>query len=95
MYNKRINPQRDENEPEIVDALRKAGYHVDRIDGEGVPDLLVIRKSLDVPAFIVETPEAALMHARYHPICLLEVKMKGGRLRPKQRDWFAKVLNNG
>ena len=39
--NKRHNARRDENEPLIVEALRKAGALVDRIDGTGVPDLLV------------------------------------------------------
>jgi hypothetical protein len=33
--------RRDTNEPEIVDALVAAGASVTRIDGDGVPDLLV------------------------------------------------------
>ena len=32
---------RDANEPEIVDALRAAGASVSRLDGPGLPDLLV------------------------------------------------------
>lgn len=33
--------QRDRNEPEIVEALRAAGAAVQKLDGTGVPDLLV------------------------------------------------------
>lgn len=33
--------RRDENEPTIVEALVKAGAAVQRLDGSGVPDLLV------------------------------------------------------
>ena len=32
---------RDENEPAIVAALEARGYDVTRVNGEGVPDLLV------------------------------------------------------
>ncbi len=39
--NKRHNARRDANEPGIVEALRKSGALVDRIDGTGTPDLLV------------------------------------------------------
>jgi len=39
--NIRRAPQRDTNEPEIVAALVKAGASVTRINGTGVPDLLV------------------------------------------------------
>jgi Holliday junction resolvase len=41
MSNIRRAPQRDSNEPEIVAALVKAGASVTRINGTGVPDLLV------------------------------------------------------
>ena len=37
----RLNPARDENERDIVDALRKRDASVVRISGPGVPDLLV------------------------------------------------------
>lgn len=33
--------RRDENEPGIVQALEGAGAYVTRLDGDGVPDLLV------------------------------------------------------
>jgi hypothetical protein len=42
--NKRHAARRDDNEPEIVEALRWAGALVDRIDGKGVPDLLVAHR---------------------------------------------------
>lgn len=39
----RRNPRRDANEKLIVDALRAQGFHVTRISGAGVPDLLVAK----------------------------------------------------
>ena len=36
----RRNPSRDENEPEIVAALRKMGVSVQPLSAKGVPDLL-------------------------------------------------------
>lgn len=33
--------KRDGNEPEIVDALEAQGFSVGRINGEGIPDLVV------------------------------------------------------
>lgn len=41
MSNIRRAPQRDTNEPAIVAALKAAGASVTRINGTGVPDLLV------------------------------------------------------
>lgn len=41
MSQHRRNPRRDENEPEIVDALKQAGALVERVNGAGIPDLLV------------------------------------------------------
>lgn len=41
MSNIRRAPQRDTNEPEIVKELEEAGASVTRINGTGVPDLLV------------------------------------------------------
>jgi hypothetical protein len=38
---RRVNAKRDENEPEIVKALKLAGAKVDRLSGRGTPDLLV------------------------------------------------------
>lgn len=37
----RRNPRRDINEAIIVEALEARGFHVDRISGAGIPDLLV------------------------------------------------------
>jgi hypothetical protein len=37
----RRNPRRDTNEAIIVQALEARGFHVDRISGAGIPDLLV------------------------------------------------------
>jgi Holliday junction resolvase len=37
----RRNPRRDKNEATIVQALEARGFHVDRINGAGIPDLLV------------------------------------------------------
>ena len=39
----RFAARRDENEREIVDALRGVGASVHRLDGPGLPDLLVGR----------------------------------------------------
>lgn len=33
--------KRDENEPDIVDAMKARGCSVTRLDGDGVPDLVV------------------------------------------------------
>ncbi len=41
MSNIRRAPQRDTNEPAIVSALEAAGASVTRLNGTGVPDLLV------------------------------------------------------
>ena len=35
--------KRDKNEAEIVSALERTGWHVRKINGTGVPDLLCIR----------------------------------------------------
>jgi hypothetical protein len=34
-------PRRDENEPEVVEAFRRLGAHVQALSAKGVPDLLV------------------------------------------------------
>lgn len=46
----RHNAQRDANEPEIVAALKAKGAIVWRINGKGVPDLLVGYKSVTILA---------------------------------------------
>ena len=68
----RRNPRRDACEPAIVDALRAQGFHVTRISGAGVPDLLVSRRTVDAfgkPCGWVR---------------LVEVKMPKGRYRAAQ-----------
>lgn len=37
----RYNPKRDDNEPLLIDYLRKAGCVVQRLSGPDIPDLLV------------------------------------------------------
>jgi Holliday junction resolvase len=39
----RRNPKRDANEADIVMALESLGFHVTRLSGDGVPDLLLSR----------------------------------------------------
>jgi hypothetical protein len=41
---RRFNPRRDGNECELIGALEKCGFAVDRISGAGIPDLLVSRR---------------------------------------------------
>jgi len=67
--------KRDSVEPEIVEALVKAGCTVERLSKKGVPDLLVgfIDPDTNVPTNI-----------------LMEAKSKGGKLTQDQIDWIAK-----
>ena len=48
--NNRHNPQRDANEPEIIEALKAKGAIVWRLNGKGIPDLLVGYKSVTILA---------------------------------------------
>ena len=59
----RYNPRRDENEPEIIEALRKEGVFVERLSGARVPDLLCCHKGL---LFLVEVkmPDGRLTKAQ-------------------------------
>lgn len=41
--NARLNARRDSNERIIIEALEARGFHVDQINGAGIPDLLVSR----------------------------------------------------
>ena len=43
----RHNARRDENERIIVEALEARGFHVDRLSGKGIPDLLVSKHGQD------------------------------------------------
>ena len=48
MSNRRRNPARDANEPEIVAALQAHGWTVERLNGRGVPDLLLGKNGVNV-----------------------------------------------
>ena len=89
MSQNRFSAKRDENEPEIVDALRKAGYFVSRLNGTGIPDLLVIEPGEHNNSMIhtVDNVEDALTAAQGGFITLLEVKMPGKKLNKIQREW--------
>lgn len=40
----RRNPKRDVNESQVIEALERCGFTVERISQKGVPDLLVSRR---------------------------------------------------
>jgi Holliday junction resolvase len=68
----RRNPRRDGNEIPIVRALEAQGFHVTRISGAGVPDLLVSKRVVDA------------FGKPYGWVRLVEVKMPKGRFKPAQ-----------
>ena len=84
----RTKAARDQNETEIVDALRKAGYFVTRLNDPGVPDLLVLKH--DPPLCKVHSPEEAFdaMRCVRGQAVLMEVKMPGKDLNQRQREWW-------
>jgi len=84
----RRDAKRDENEKEIVSALRSEGYAVFRLSGPGIPDLLVVKPSTDVPIFVCETVAQALKCAAKANLSLIEVKMPGGTLTESQQAFF-------
>ena len=88
--------QRDENEGEIVAALKAAGKFVTRVkssDPAGCPDLIVITPGHDIPLFVVETIDQALdVAACDEPIALVEVKVEGKKLNSKQLDWHGEAI---
>lgn len=59
----RRNPKRDSNEPEIVNALARAGAFVSQLSGEGIPDLLVIFRS-NIYLIEVKAPKGKLTPAQ-------------------------------
>jgi hypothetical protein len=65
----RYSAKRDENEPQIVGWFRELDCEVKRLNGEGVPDLLV-----------------SVGGSR--GLILVEVKMPGKHLNPKQVQFF-------
>jgi hypothetical protein len=65
----RVNAKRDENEPKIVGWFRELDCEVKRLNGEGLPDLLV-----------------SVGGSR--GLILVEVKMPGKHLNPKQVQFF-------
>lgn len=86
---------RDANEPEIIERLRQEGCFVDRLNGSGQPDLLVIAGP-NPPLYVVRSvPEAiaAVQEARTNlqSIALIEVKSPRGALTPAQKDWHNAV----
>ena len=94
--------KRDENEAEIVKALRDAGYFVTHLNDPGVPDLLVIDPWPDVPLFVATSPKDAIQgivdnrrsFGGINPVYLVEVKMPGKKLNKVQQEWHRKALGN-
>ncbi len=60
----RLNARRDANEPAIVDALRAQGFHVTRINGTGVPDLLVSKRGGFMRLVEVKMPKGRYRQAQ-------------------------------
>lgn len=71
----------DANQPEIVKALRRAGYHVTHLHtiGGGVPDLLVTGPSKSGRILAL----------------LCEVKADKGKLTEDESEWFAQFPPGG
>jgi len=85
---------RDKNEPEMVEFFERCGYMVTPLSGEGVPDLLLIRPSVDNPVYVCHTLEQAQDIADMrHDIALVEVKGADPRLTPGQVEWHSQALN--
>ncbi len=83
---------RDANEPQIVKAAQDAGYIVDRLNGSGLPDLLLLRPNPDVPVYVVQSEaELKAVMSIDDPVCLVEVKVPGNRLTPEQVKWHEKA----
>jgi Holliday junction resolvase len=55
--NARLNARRDANERPIIDALKAQGFHVTRINGTGVPDLLISKRPDFVRLVEVKMPK--------------------------------------
>lgn len=87
----RYAAKRDENEGEIVKALRTI-RHVTQLSGKGVPDLLVIKPGRELPIFVCETIEQAMDAAMTDDMVLIEVKQPGKKLTPAQVEWHKYVL---
>jgi len=73
----RFARRRDENEPSVVKALLAAGMHVAKLEGSGVPDLVVQHKGR---CFLVEVKQP------------VDVKKRSaahkGTLTDSQRKWW-------
>jgi hypothetical protein len=72
----RHNARRDQNETIIVEALEARGFHVDRISGAGIPDLIVSKSGL------MKQGCGATRH-----MWLVEIKKPKGTYTPKQIQW--------
>jgi hypothetical protein len=83
-----LSAKRDENEKEIVSALRSEGYAVFRLSGPGIPDLLVVKPDKDAPVYVCDTVAQALNCAGKAALSLIEVKMPGGTLTESQQAFF-------
>ena len=89
MSQHRFNAKRDENEPDHVELARSHGRHVTRLNGDGVPDLLVIKPGHDLPVYIVENLRQMMdVITAGDDICLVEVKMPGKKLNANQIRWW-------
>lgn len=75
--NARLNPRRDKNEREIIQALQAQGYHVVQINGTGVPDLLVSKR------LRMYTDNGATLHL-FGQCWLVEVKQPKAKYKPSQ-----------
>ena len=85
----RYNARRDENEPVLVELARKSGRFVTRLNGEGVPDLLLIKPGRELPVYIVRNAEQmADVLAAGDDMALVEVKTATGGLTTRQKKWW-------
>lgn len=83
---KRHSRRRDDNEPDVVAALQAAGAGVQRLDGRGLPDLLVgFRDQL----WLLEVKRVGEERRTVHRGRgnTLEGPLAG--LTPDQREWWA------
>jgi Holliday junction resolvase len=100
MSQQRYDAKRDENEQQIIQALRKAGYFVTRLNDPGVPDLLVVKPSKHLKISIARNVARALRIAQSldyesNRMALIEIKMPGKDLNETQTKWWNRALNIG
>lgn len=78
--------RRDNNEPEVVEALRRAGAAVQRLDGRGLPDLLV---SFANELYLIEVKEIGDGRVQPHRGDGNTLTGLMSALTPAQREWWA------